>query len=143
MLREKYFGEEPPPPPAPQHSQGTKAGVAALLLLTPAAALWSKHFSNVHDADSLLTSLISLQKLTLFTGSADRYGNLIPFLTAWIHDLNLNLQAQVYLRAICAACVPLFVFSFIGLRRNILAAYAIALALSFLPFSDAGNAVWV
>lgn len=140
-LRRKYFGEDPA---APARLDGwTKAGVALLLLLVPAAALRSSHLSDIYDADSLLTSLISLQKITLFYWGTNRFGNLLPFLTAWIHDIDLNFQAQVYLRALGCACVPLLVFSFLGVRRHFLAAYAIALALSFLPFNDAGNSVWV
>lgn len=137
----KYFGEEPAASPRP--GIRTSASVVMLMLLTCTAALWSKHFENVHDADSLITSMISTQKLTFFYWGANRFGNLLPFLTAWIHDINLNFEVQVLLRAAGAATIPLFVFSFIGLRRNLLSAYAIALALSLLPFNDEGNSVWV
>ena len=122
----------------------TRAGIATLLLLTPLAALRSAHLCNLYDADSILPALISLQKLTLFYWGQNRYGNLLPFLASWIHSINLNFQAQAYLRALGTASIPLFVFCFTGLRRHWTVAYAIALALAFLPYNDMGNyAVWV
>ncbi|HWB59680.1 MAG TPA: hypothetical protein VG733_09315 [Chthoniobacteraceae bacterium] len=143
-LRAKYAASEASRQQAPGPSRGALACVAVLLLLTPFAALRSSHLCNLYDADSLLPSLISLQKLTLFYWGQNRYGNLIPFLASWIDNINLNFQVQAYLRALGGASVPLFIFCFTGLRRNFVAAYAIALALALLPYSDMGNyAVWV
>lgn len=141
-LRVKYVGAEPPG--TARMGGRERACVIALLLLVPAAALRSSHLCNLYDADSLVPALISLQKLTLFYWGQNRYGNLLPFLCSWIHGINLNFQAQAYLRALGGASIPLFIFCFTGLRARFAAAYCIALALAFLPYSDMGNyAVWV
>ena len=141
-LRVKYTGSEPCG--ATRMNWRELACVIALLLLAPAAALRSSHLCNLYDADTLLPALISLQKLTLFYWGQNRYGNLLPFLSSWIHGINLNFQAQAYLRALGGASIPLFIFCFTGLRSRFVAAYGIALALAFLPYSDMGNyAVWV
>lgn len=139
-LRAKYFGEQPA---QGRLSGWTLAGVFALWIVTPLAALWSSHLCDKHGADSLLTAIMSVQKVTPFYWGQNRFGNLLPFLTAWIHGIRLNFEVQVYLRALGAASTPLFVFSFIGLRRHLVFTYAIALALMFLPFRDAANfSIW-
>lgn len=60
------------------------------------------------NADGLLLTIMSLQKLTLFFWEQDRFANLGPLLTAWITDPTTNAYAQLLLRIICGLLAPLF-----------------------------------
>jgi hypothetical protein len=51
---------------------------------------------------------MSTQKLTWYFWGQNRFGNLLPFLTRPILDIDLNFRAQVFLRALCAALGPMF-----------------------------------
>jgi hypothetical protein len=43
------------------------------------------------DADTILQSLMSTQKVTLFYWGQDRYANFLPFIYSWIKSPKLNL----------------------------------------------------
>jgi hypothetical protein len=60
------------------------------------------------NADGLLLTIMSLQKLTLFFWEQDRFGNLGPLLTAGITDPTTNAYAQLLLRIVCGLLAPLF-----------------------------------
>eukprot|EP01037_Dinobryon_pediforme_P001937 gene1937-1969_t len=60
------------------------------------------------NADGLLLTIMSLQKLTLFFWEQDRFANLGPLLTAGITDPTANAYAQLGLRIVCGLLAPLF-----------------------------------
>jgi hypothetical protein len=62
--------------------------------------------------DAILTSVISLQKLTLYFWWQDRYGNLLPLLAAWIRNPIDNATAQLGLRLLAGLVAPTFFCSF-------------------------------
>jgi hypothetical protein len=62
--------------------------------------------------DAILTSLISLQKLTLYFWWQDRFGNLLPLLAAWIRNPIDNATAQLWLRFLAGLVAPTFFCSF-------------------------------
>jgi hypothetical protein len=68
------------------------------------------------NADGILPTIISLQKLTVYFWAQDRFGNLAPLLAAWILSPIRNLYAQVYFRLIAGLVAPLF-FSALAFRR--------------------------
>jgi hypothetical protein len=62
--------------------------------------------------DAILTSVISLQKLTLYFWWQDRFGNLLPLLAAWIRNPIDNATAQLWLRFLAGLVAPTFFCSF-------------------------------
>ncbi len=108
--------------------------VIALCMLTGAALTWSLQFCNAHDADSVILSIMARQKLTLFYWGQNRYMNLLPVLTAWIDDISMNQQVQVWLRASLAAAFPLFVIVLLKPRASLLLCFAAALAALLTVF---------
>jgi hypothetical protein len=101
--------------------------VIALCLLTGAVLTWSLQFCNTHDADSVILSIMAQQKLTLFYWGQNRYMNLIPLVTAWISDISINQQVQVWLRASTAAAFPLFVIVLLQPKASLLLCFAASL----------------
>jgi hypothetical protein len=108
--------------------------VIALCLLTGAVLTWSLQFCNAHDADSVILSIMARQKLTLFYWGQNRYMNLLPMLIAWIDDISMNQQVQVWLRASLAAAFPLFVIVLLRPRASLLLCFAAALAALLTVF---------
>ena len=68
------------------------------------------------DADEILSTIMSLQKLTVFFWVQDRFGNLLPLLTAWIRNPFDNLHVQIGLRLIAGLAAPLFFCSLVFRR---------------------------
>ena len=60
------------------------------------------------NADDLLPSIISLQKLTLYYWEQNRFGNLLPLLTAWIQNPGENAYVQILLRVAAGMVAPVF-----------------------------------
>ena len=75
-------------------------GIVGLLL--------SSHLSLNEDSDGLLTTIMSLQKVTVYFWGEDRLGNLLPALTMWIHDPTGNAYAQIALRLVFGVLAPIF-----------------------------------
>ena len=48
------------------------------------------------DADTILQSLMSTQKVTLFYWGQDRYANFLPFIYSWIKSPTLNLILIIF-----------------------------------------------
>lgn len=92
---------------------------APLLTAAPFVILWSLmlHFLPTQDnSDGLLQTIISLQKLTVYFWGQDRFGNLLPALTAWIHDPLENAWVQMALRVLTGLLAPVF-FCSLAFRR--------------------------
>jgi hypothetical protein len=68
------------------------------------------------DADGILPAIMSLQKLSVYFWAQDRFGNLLPLLTAWIRNPFDNLHAQIFLRLMAGLAAPLFFCSLVFRR---------------------------
>ncbi len=68
------------------------------------------------NADDLLPAIISMQKLTLYYWEQNRFGNLLPLLTAWISNPSDNAYAQIILRVAAGLAAPIF-FTALVFRR--------------------------
>jgi hypothetical protein len=68
------------------------------------------------NADGLLLTLASLQKLTVYYWGQDRLGLLTPLLTVWVRDPIVNAYGQLVLRLLAGLIAPLF-FCGLVLRR--------------------------
>ena len=60
------------------------------------------------NADDLLPTIMSAQKLTLYTWEQNRAASLMPLLTAWIDTPSRNAEAQLFLRILTGLLAPLF-----------------------------------
>ena len=70
------------------------------------------------NADDLLPTIMSLQKITLYFWEQNRFGNLLPALTAWIADPTQNAWAQIVLRVAAGMVAPLFFTAMIFPRAS-------------------------
>jgi hypothetical protein len=68
------------------------------------------------NADDLLPTMVSLQKLTVYFWGQNRFANLLPLLTVWIRSPVLNAEAQLVLRVAFGLLAPAF-FSGLFYRR--------------------------
>jgi hypothetical protein len=84
------------------------AWVQNLWLLAIFLLLLASYMPLEQDADGLLLSIISIQKLTVFYWAQDRVGNLTPLLTAWIQNPLCNVYAQLFLRLLAGLLAPAF-----------------------------------
>ena len=66
---------------------------------------WSAAFC-MHNADSLLTAIISVTKITPYYWGQNRFGNLLPIMTSWITNIDVNFMTQVTLRSLFATATP-------------------------------------
>lgn len=60
------------------------------------------------NADDLLPTLISTQKLTFYFWEQNRFANLLPLLTAWIDSPVRNAETQLFLRVLTGLIAPAF-----------------------------------
>lgn len=87
----------------------------------------SRYMAGLQDADGILTSLISTQKLTWYFWGQDRLLNLLPALAYPIRDPEANLHFQVFLRALMAFLAPMGVLAFFERgRRHLLVLTAVS-----------------
>jgi|GEM_PF-2145943 len=101
-------------------------GIAIPGLLLACVLLTLGHVPLQQNADGLLPTIMSLQRLTFYYWEQDRFANLLPLLTAWIGDPTHNLFAQVALRVAAGMVAPVF---FTGLLfRHPMDAWRAALA---------------
>lgn len=109
--------------------------IAALLLA--ALAVNFSWIHGLHDADTLLLPLISIDRYTPFYWGDNRYGMLVPLLVSPVKDYraNLLLQTQI-LTAAAIACVVLLHMRILDsgprLRALSISAGAVALAIAIL-----------
>ena len=82
----------------------------------------------MHNADSILPALISTQNVTWYYWGQNRFGNLLPALTSWIGDVDLNLKAQILLRAFCAALGPVFFILVLRPKARLIPVYCATIA---------------
>ncbi len=68
--------------------------------------------AGIQDGDGLLTSIISTDKLTWYFWGQDRFLNLIPSLASVFQESDLNLRAQLFLRAFFAYLAPFGILVF-------------------------------
>lgn len=70
-----------------------KRGFTLLLAVLLALIVFNRAVPTHFDADTVLQSVMSIQKVTLFYWGQDRYANFLPFLYSWIPSLRANLLA--------------------------------------------------
>ena len=116
-------------------SQRRGSGVTSSLLVLTALIIGGSLLltlgrnTNVQDFDSLTTAFMSTQKLTWYYWGQNRFGNLVPFLAAWIAPIQENLLFQVFLRAVCGFLSIFLVLEILGDRERIVERFAIAIIL--------------
>jgi hypothetical protein len=85
-----------------------------------AAAAVCINFSWIHskhDADSLVTSLISVEQWTAYYWGDNRFGMLLPLLASVVRSYTLNLLVETQL-SICAALLTVVLFQCFFLDRE-------------------------
>ena len=103
--------------------------VVVIVALSLAVLLtWSAKLCLMHNADSILPALISTQNVTWYFWGQNRFGNLLPALTSWIWDVDLNLKAQILLRAFCAALGPVFFILVLRPKAQLITVYCATIA---------------
>jgi hypothetical protein len=70
-----------------------KRGFSLFLAALLALIVFNWAVPTNFDADTVLQSVMSMQKVTLFYWGQDRYANFLPFLYAWIPSPKINLLA--------------------------------------------------
>ncbi len=99
--------------------------------------VWSASFCKRHSADSILPALISTQNLTWYYWGQNRLGNLLPAVTSLISDIDLNLELQIWLRALCAGLGPIFFILVLRPKARFITVYCATLAAILLVERDA------
>lgn len=117
-------------------------GWAWLLLSAVLAGLLfplTTRLAGLQDGDGLLTSIMSTDKLTWYFWGQDRFLNFIPGLTSVLQDSDLNLRAQLFLRAFFAYLAPFGILVFFKPSpRFLLLAVAISNTILVLCLSPYG-----
>ena len=100
----------------------------------------TKSLAGVQDADGILASLISTQKLTWYFWGQDRLLNFMPALTALVTDAEWNLRVQIFLRAFFAFLAPIGILYFFSQSARFLT-FAVVLTnlLLTLALSQSGS----
>lgn len=104
------------PPKITQYAWLLIPAVLAGLLLPLTAIL-----SGMQDGDGFITAMMSTGELTWYFWGQDRFLNLIPALSSWITAIDLNLRAQIFLRAMLAYAAPFGVLIFFTRSPRLLA----------------------
>lgn len=97
---------------------------------------WSAYFCKWHSADSILPALISTQSLTWYYWGQNRLGNLLPAVTSLISNIDLNLELQIWLRALCAGLGPIFFILILRPKARFITVYCATLAAILLVERD-------
>ena len=84
------------------------AAVAVVLLRVPLS----------QNADGLLETVMSLQRLTLFYWGQSRFANILPALAAPIRDPVANADAQLVARIVLGLAAPLFVCALLSTQER-------------------------
>ncbi|MCC5067950.1 hypothetical protein VDQ94_02270 [Xanthomonas campestris pv. campestris] len=101
----------------------------------------SRSLAGAQDADGVLTSLISTQKLTWYFWGQDRLANLLPALASPIHDLEWNLRFQIFLRSFASFLAPLGILLLL-MRSKLNILLITVVADFFLGFSLRGYGLY-
>lgn len=81
--------------------------------------------TGFHDADTALLAIMAKEKLTWFYWDQNRFGNLVPFATAWIRPIRLNLMAQLWLGSVAGFASIGFVMELAGIGARRVEAFAV------------------
>ena len=96
----------------------TTGSLQVTLFLTVMALILSLSISLRQNADGILLTIMSIQKLTPYYWAQDRYANLTPLLAAWVHNPVDNLYLQVSIHLVAGIVAPVFYCSLV-LRRSL------------------------
>jgi hypothetical protein len=80
----------------------------------------------LHNADSILPVLVSIQRWTPFYWGQDRFGMLVPLLAIPFHNPLVNLMVQDWLMVAAALLAPFLIARYIGVDCSWFAAGSIA-----------------
>jgi hypothetical protein len=83
--------------------------VVLLVVVVQAALLALSRVHTAHDSDTLLWTLISVDRLVPFYWNDNRTGTLIPWLTTFIRDSYANTQVQVFIWSVSVIACPLLI----------------------------------
>ncbi len=100
------------------------AAVCACAALGSAALVFGQR-TSFHDADTALLAIMAKQRLTWFYWDQNRFGNLVPFATAWIAPIRLNLAAQLWLGSVAGFASIGFAMELAGIRTRRVEAFAV------------------
>ncbi len=102
---------------SPGWNDGLRGGaiIAGFILIASVVMMFGEN-NRFHDADSVLPSIMSVEKLTWYYWNQNRFGNLLPFLASPLHDIRANLRLQIVLRLICGFLSVFFALELIGDR---------------------------
>ena len=139
--RRRLFGDADSPVPLSLRE------VIALALAIGASVpvvVWSDAYSPVHNADSILQAMMSVQKLTWYYWGQNRLANVLPFLASFIPDLGANFAMQVILRVAAGMALPATMLVVLRTYERLSVKYLLALAFFFaaLPVHAIG-VLWV
>jgi hypothetical protein len=96
--------------------------------------------AGMQDADGILTSLISTEKLTWYFWGQDRLLNFIPALASPFTDVETNLKFQIFLRCFFSYLSPLGILIFFNRSpRFLLIAVALANVILLTCLSQFGQ----
>lgn len=90
-----------------QLPEGPYTLVLVVISITTGICILFGHFHNLHNSDSLLPVLLSLQCWTPFYWGQDRFGMLIPLLASPIHSPFHNLLFQDFLDICLGLMAPI------------------------------------
>src|SRR5262249_16840898 len=89
---------------------------------------WSAAFC-MHNADSLLTAIISVTKITPYYWAQNFFGNLLPIMTSRITNIDANFMTQVTLRSLFATATPFVCILIMKPRAPLAMTFGFTLAL--------------
>jgi hypothetical protein len=109
--------------------------VSALLFC--AAAINFSWIQELHDSDTLLMPLISIDRYTPFYWGDNRYGMLVPLLASWIRDYQANLLFQTQILVLAAIGTVVLFHAFLrsgadGLTERNLASACLSIGIIML-----------
>jgi hypothetical protein len=117
---------------------------AWLLLLVGSIAAWMSlgrlHYN--HDADSIVTVLVSLQHWTPFYWGQDRFGMLVPLIATPIRHPLANMLVQGWVSTVAALLAPFLAARYLGAGPYWFATGALANAFFLLTFTDRLQFEW-
>jgi hypothetical protein len=87
-----------------------------LLVVIQAGILALSRVHAAHDSDTLLWTLISVDRLLPFYWSDNRVGTLVPWIASMVHDPYANTQLQVFIWSLSLFACPVLVGA-LTLRR--------------------------
>lgn len=102
-----------------------------LVVIVQAAILALSRVHAAHDSDTLLWTLVSMDRLVPFYWGDNRTGTLVPWLASFIHDPYGNTQAQVFIWSLSAVTCPLLADRLILRTRRSSALVVAHLALTY------------